>query len=205
MSIDASCRYILGLNVKSTVYDETRKSIKSNRHHLQFTIHLNTMPDESKYTHATFAPLLKKLVQSPSEFTPQDCSECFQHLCVQAASDAQAGAFLTALTLSGLEQSPEVVAACAKVLVGHSVAVKDISPVIKDEVEKGMWDYSHTKDEGDGYTGFVDIVGTGGDGWDTYNVSTTAAVVVAGSGVQVAKVSLDPLGSRFVYHRETDR
>jgi anthranilate phosphoribosyltransferase len=164
------------------------------------------MPEDSKYTHATFAPLLKKLVQSPSEFTPSDCSECFQHLCVQAASDAQAGAFLTALTLSGLEQSPEVVAACAKVLVGHSVAVKDISPVIGDgEVEKGMWDYRHTKDEGDGYGGFVDIVGTGGDGWDTYNVSTTAAVVVAGSGVQVAKVNPHSIPSHLVQGHEADR
>jgi anthranilate phosphoribosyltransferase len=185
----------------------TRKSIKSKpRHHLHFTIQLITMPEDSKYTHATFAPLLKKLVQSPSEFTPEDCSECFQHLCVQAASDAQAGAFLTALTLSGLEQSPEVVAACAKVLVGHSVAVKDISPVIGDgEVEKGMWDYRHTKDEGDGYGGFVDIVGTGGDGWDTYNVSTTAAVVVAGSGVQVAKVNPHSIPSHLVQGHEADR
>jgi anthranilate phosphoribosyltransferase len=149
------------------------------------------MPKEdSKYTSTTFAVLLKKLVQTPDEFTPADCAACFQHLCVQAASDAQAGAFLTALTLSGMEQSPEIVAACAKVLVEHSVTVKDISPKIADdEPEKGMWDYRHTKDEGDGYGGFVDIVGTGGDGWDTYNVSTTAAVVVAGSGVQVAKVS----------------
>ena len=46
-------------------------------------------PDQAEYTPETFKPLLKKLVQSPGDFTPEDCAVCFRHLCVQGANDAQ--------------------------------------------------------------------------------------------------------------------
>ena len=46
--------------------------------------------EESKYSPETFKVLLKKLVQQPEEFTPEDCAECFEHLCAEAAAEAQA-------------------------------------------------------------------------------------------------------------------
>jgi anthranilate phosphoribosyltransferase len=35
----------------------------------------------------------------------------------------------------------------------------------------------------------VDIVGTGGDGYDLFNASTTAGIIAAGAGARVIKVS----------------
>ncbi len=69
--------------------------------------------------------------------------------------------FLTALAAKG-ETAVEV-AAMAKGLRDHAVPVRPQS------------------------TGLVDIVGTGGDGSSTFNISTTSAFVAAGAGVKVAK------------------
>ncbi|KAK4685513.1 anthranilate phosphoribosyltransferase, partial [Tremellales sp. Uapishka_1] len=141
----------------------------------------------STYSPQTFKLLLKKLVQSPTDFTPQDCATCFEHLCA-------AGAFLTALTLSGLDGLPDIVAACASVLRDHAVSVTDLLPQ-SNEPEPGMWDYGDSDQEGDSYCGVVDIVGTGGDGWDTFNVSTTAAVVVAADPQHGSKAATSSSGS----------
>ncbi len=75
------------------------------------------------------------------------------------ATQAQIGAFLAGMRAWG--ETPEVIAACLEVTQAHA----EVVPV----------------------EGVVDIVGTGGDGLDTFNVSTAAAIVVAACGVRVAK------------------
>lgn len=77
------------------------------------------------------------------------------------ATQAQLGAFLTGLRMKG-ETLDEIVG-CATVL--------------RDKAE-------HISPKSDNY---VDIVGTGGDGSFSFNISTTSAFVAAGAGVPIAK------------------
>ena len=76
------------------------------------------------------------------------------------ATPAQLGSFLTALSLKG--ETNEEIAGMARVMREFSLRVN----------VDGM---------------LVDSVGTGGDGLNTFNISTAAAFVAAGAGLQVAK------------------
>ncbi|NNJ71231.1 MAG: anthranilate phosphoribosyltransferase [Kiritimatiellales bacterium] len=77
------------------------------------------------------------------------------------ATEAQIGAFIAGLRLTG--ETPEIIAGCAEVMRANATPIKCDDP------------------------NAVDIVGTGGDGAHTFNISTTAAFVIAGAGVTVAK------------------
>jgi len=79
------------------------------------------------------------------------------------ATDAQIGAFITALRMKG-ETVAEITGA-ARVMRHKATPV--------DAADPGAL--------------LMDIVGTGGDASGTFNVSTTSAFVVAGAGVAVAK------------------
>ena len=115
-----------------------------------------------------FKTLLAKAVKTPEFFTPSDLQAALNILFTpDAVPPEQAGAFLTALHLTKLERRPENLAAAASVLRERAVKAK---------VEGAEEDF------------VVDIVGTGGDGYNTFNVSTTAAVVAAGAGARVCKV-----------------
>jgi anthranilate phosphoribosyltransferase len=117
---------------------------------------------------------LKKLVLTPLEFDLKDCQESFLHLArgPSATRPSQIGAFLSALRLSKKDGQPEIVACCAKVMRENALNLN----------------IDHNID-GLGSPPICDIVGTGGDGHNTFNVSTTAGIVAAGAGARVFKVS----------------
>ena len=92
--------------------------------------------------------------------TRAEAEEAFSCLFEGDATPSQMGGFLMALRVRG-ETTPEI-AAAASVMRAKCNAVK--APA-----------------------GAMDIVGTGGDGKGTLNISTATAFVVAGAGVTVAK------------------
>jgi anthranilate phosphoribosyltransferase len=77
------------------------------------------------------------------------------------ATEAQIGALLTALRSKG-ETEAEI--------AGFAEGMRDAARTIRPERE-----------------GLVDTCGTGGDDYNTINVSTTSAIVAAGAGVPIAK------------------
>jgi anthranilate phosphoribosyltransferase len=78
-----------------------------------------------------------------------------------AATPAQIGGFLVALRAKG--ETPDEIAGCAEAMRAHVLAVKPR----RDDL--------------------VDTAGTGGDGAQTINISTAAALVAAAAGAAVAK------------------
>lgn len=126
------------------------------------------MSDPNQAAQTSFRSLLKRLTETPEYFSPDDLKSALDLMFnPELLHPSQIGAFLTALHIHRIERRPEFLAAAASVLRGRALkaAVEDIDA---DFV--------------------VDIVGTGGDGYNLFNVSTTAAIVAAGAGARVIKV-----------------
>jgi anthranilate phosphoribosyltransferase len=87
-------------------------------------------------------------------------AECINEIMEGKATDAQIGAFLTALRIKG--ETVEEITGAARIMREKATTIK--AP-----------------------DGVLDTCGTGGDMSHTFNISTTTALVVAGSGVPVAK------------------
>jgi anthranilate phosphoribosyltransferase len=123
------------------------------------------MPDLSP---TTFKPILLKLIKSPQDFGTQDVEAALDHVITPGATlPEQVGAFLTGLAVARVELRRDIVIAAATFIYSRSI------PAVVFDADKDF---------------IVDIVGTGGDGHNTFNVSTTAAIVAAGADVRVIKV-----------------
>ncbi len=105
---------------------------------------------------------MKPLIAAVADrsLTWDEAERAFGLLFEGEATDAQIGGMLMAMRVRG--ETVDEIAAAAKVMRSKCVPVK--AP-----------------------EGAIDIVGTGGDGKGTLNISTATAFVVAGAGVPVAK------------------
>ena len=99
-------------------------------------------------------------VVSGRSLTMEEASSVMREIMEGEATPAQLGAFLTALALKG-ETTQEI--------TGMARVMRDMA--LRVEVDGEL----------------VDTVGTGGDGKNTFNISTATAFVAAGAGLKVAK------------------
>ena len=107
--------------------------------------------------------MIEEAINEVSEgrnLTAMQAQEVMEEIIEGEATDAQVGAYVTALSMKG--ETADELSVSAEVLRKHS---KDIDT------------------KGD----IMDIVGTGGDDINTFNISTAAMFVVAASGISVAK------------------
>lgn len=122
------------------------------------------------------APYLKRLIEHPPTFEPEHLVEVFDVILdtTAPANPLQIAAFFALLRGSGVDQLPAFIAAAAQRMM------KAASKLDMKELPLGP--------DGGDRRGYIDIVGTGGDGQNTFNVSTTASIVASGiPGVDVCK------------------
>lgn len=90
-----------------------------------------------------------------------ESEEVFKYIVSGSATEIEMAAFLATLSIKG---------PCSNELIG---AVNSLKPLVLNPLELNI--------------NTIDIVGTGGDGLKTYNISTAVAFVVAAAGLHVAK------------------
>jgi len=94
-------------------------------------------------------------------FSAPEMEQAVNGIVAGAATPAQVAALLVALSVKG--ETPEEIAGAAMAMRAHAVRVRTARRPL------------------------LDVCGTGGDGLNTFNISTAVAFVVAGAGVAIAK------------------
>ena len=103
-----------------------------------------------------------KLVTSGKSLYVADASDVFTSIMEGEATDAQIAALIVALRMKG--ETPDEI-------TGAAYAMREKATHIYTSSRKNL----------------IDTCGTGGDGSNTFNISTVAAFVAAGAGAKVAK------------------
>jgi anthranilate phosphoribosyltransferase len=122
--------------------------------------------------------MIKKAIAKVVEredLTEGEMIEVMEQIMSGGATQAQIGAFITALRMKG--ETVDEITGAARVMRERATPIR---------VGRGLLDIDRDDINIDQET-ILDVVGTGGDGTNTFNVSTTVTFVVSACGVKVAK------------------
>jgi anthranilate synthase/phosphoribosyltransferase len=129
------------------------------KHILKNFLDLNPAPVKGEQS--MLKPFIAKAINR-TDLTDAEAEEAMNIIMTGQATPAQIGAYLVALRMKG-ETIPEI--------TGSVRAMRANAVKVKVDTNESVYD----------------IVGTGGDGAHTFNISTAAAFVLAGTGRKVAK------------------
>ena len=119
----------------------------------------NSMESQNRRNEKMIGEAIRKLVNR-EDIGYETAKEVMNEIMTGEATDVQKSAYLTALSMKG--ETIEEITGSAEEMRAHSRKLEHTGEVLE-------------------------IVGTGGDGAGTFNISTTAAIVISAAGVSVAK------------------
>ncbi|NVM22120.1 MAG: anthranilate phosphoribosyltransferase [Desulfobacterales bacterium] len=122
--------------------------------------------------------MIKEMIQkiiNGKDLSEQEMIGVMDQIMEGKATDAQIGAFITALRMKG--ETIEEITGAARVMRDKATPIRVYNEAVSIDRDEINVDQETV----------VDTCGTGGDETNTFNVSTTAAFVVAGGGLKVAK------------------
>ena len=129
-------------------------------------------------------PLIAKLVEG-IDLTEAEMTGAVGEIMEGRVTDAQIGAFITALRIKG--ETPAEITGAARAMIAKATPIPRQPPIPRQTPIPRASPVPRPAASGLSGTEIVDTCGTGGDGTHTFNISTAAAFVAAGAGVTVAK------------------
>ncbi|KAI5466000.1 glycosyl transferase [Mariannaea sp. PMI_226] len=116
-------------------------------------------------------PLLTKMWPNNDNVTPTEIAEAISHFFTNQVTEAQTASLLMALHFTRMDFRADVLAESARVMreAAAPIPVKELLEVIERRGRK----------EGNYNGGLCDIVGTGGDSHNTFNISTTSSILAS--------------------------
>ncbi|KAH7328735.1 glycosyl transferase [Stachybotrys elegans] len=116
-------------------------------------------------------PLLMKLWPGDVQVEPREIADTIAHFFTNQVTEAQTASLLMALHFTKMDFRADVLAECARAMreAAASIPVQELREAIAKRGKK----------EGQYHGGLCDIVGTGGDSHNTFNISTTASIIAS--------------------------